>query len=116
MPPQLTVPLPQKDLVHDTLCRYGYGSAEFYGQILNGYGNASIPLETFVSDSQYMDHDQDFTFGYTFPRDQMKASPALQILPNSAQRALACLCTIKSLSVLRQPSLARNSEAHVLRS
>ena len=53
-------------------CRYGYGSAEFYNQIINGYGNASIPLETFVSDSQYMDHDQDFTYGYTFPLDQMK--------------------------------------------
>ena len=54
------------------ICRYGYGSAEFYGQILNGYGNASIPLETFVSDSQYMDHDQDFTLGYQFPLAQMK--------------------------------------------
>ena len=75
-----------------TLCRYGYGSAEFYGQILNGYGNASIPLETFVSDSQYMDHDQDFTFGYTFPREQMKASPPLQVLPNLAQSCPACPC------------------------
>ena len=84
-----------------TLCRYGYGSAEFYGQILNGYGNASIPLETFVSDSQYMDHDQDFTFGYTFPREQMKASPPLQVLPNLAQPALACLCTIKFFPELR---------------
>ena len=56
--------------------RYGYGSAEFYDQILNGYGNASIPLETFVSDSQYMDHDQDFTLGYDFPLDQMKVCMA----------------------------------------
>ena len=55
-------------------CRYGYGSAEFYYQILEGYANASIPLDTFVSDSQYMDHDQDFTLGSTFPLDQMKAS------------------------------------------
>ena len=78
-----------------TPCRYGYGSAEFYGQILNGYGNASIPLETFVSDSQYMDHDQDFTLGYTFPQAQMKASLALQVLPGLAQSALARLFAIK---------------------
>ncbi len=58
-------------------CRYGYGSAEFYSQILNGYGNASIPLETFVSDSQYMDHDQDFTFGDKFPMSDMKVRLAL---------------------------------------
>ena len=55
-------------------CRYGYGSAEFYQQILNGYGNASIPLETFVSDSQYMNHDEDFTLGDKFPLSDMKVS------------------------------------------
>ena len=54
------------------MCRYGYGSEEFYYQILDGYDNASIPLETFVSDSQYMDHDQDFTLGYSFPEAGMK--------------------------------------------
>ncbi|EIE19743.1 hypothetical protein COCSUDRAFT_31111 [Coccomyxa subellipsoidea C-169] len=52
--------------------KYGYGSAEFYHQILNGYGNASIPLETFVSDSQYMNHDEDFTLGDKFPLAEMK--------------------------------------------
>ncbi|KAK9822226.1 hypothetical protein WJX81_001471 [Elliptochloris bilobata] len=57
--------------------KYGYGSAEFYYQILEGYANASIPLDTFVSDSQYMDHDQDFTLGATFPMDQMKAFVAM---------------------------------------
>ena len=55
-----------------TLCRYGYGSAEFYYQILEGYANASIPLDTFVSDSQYMDHDQEFTLGYTFSLGEMQ--------------------------------------------
>lgn len=58
----------------DCCCRYGYGSAEFYSQILNGYGNASIPLETFVSDSQYMNHDEDFTLGEKFPLSEMKVS------------------------------------------
>ena len=52
--------------------RYGYGSAEFYYQILEGYANASIPLDTFVSDSQYMDHDQDFTLGSTFNLSEMQ--------------------------------------------
>ena len=51
--------------------RYGYGSAEFYYQILDGYDNASIPLETFVSDSQYMDYDQDFTLGSKFALKEM---------------------------------------------
>ena len=54
------------------LHRYGYGSAEFYYQILEGYANASIPLDTFVSDSQYMDHDQDFTLGATFNLSEMQ--------------------------------------------
>jgi len=58
-------------------CRYGYGSEEFYNQILNGYGNASIPLETFVSDSQYMDHDQDFTLGDKFALSDMIVRPLL---------------------------------------
>lgn len=66
-------------------CRYGYGSAEFYYQILDGYGNASIPLETFVSDSQYMDHDQDFTLGDKFPMAQMKVTsksfPSILFIP-----------------------------------
>ncbi|EIE21337.1 hypothetical protein COCSUDRAFT_56560 [Coccomyxa subellipsoidea C-169] len=52
--------------------KYRYGSAEFYHQILNGYGKASIPLETFVSDSQYMNHDEDFTLGDKFPLADMK--------------------------------------------
>ena len=52
--------------------RYGYGSAEFYYQILEGYANASIPLDTFVSDSQYMDHDQEFTLGSTFNMSEMQ--------------------------------------------
>ena len=45
-----------------------------YHAILDGYGNASIPLETFLSDSQYMDHDQDFTYGPDFTVSDMKVS------------------------------------------
>lgn len=74
-------------ILHTLLARrYGYGSAEFYSQILNGYGNASIPLETFVSDSQYMDHDQDFTLGDKFPMSEMKVrrSCPTHVLPHEA--------------------------------
>ena len=44
-----------------------------YQTIVDGYTNAGIPLETFVSDSQYMDHDQDFTLGAKFPLADMQA-------------------------------------------
>ena len=55
------------------MCRYGYGSVTEYQSIVDGYAGAGIPLETFVSDSQYMDHDQDFTLGATFPLGEMQA-------------------------------------------
>ena len=42
-------------------------------QIVDSYAGAGIPLETFVSDSQYMDHNQDFTLGATFPLGEMQA-------------------------------------------
>ena len=61
--------------------RYGYGSAEFYYQILDGYDNASIPLETFVSDSQYMDYDQDFTLGSKFALKEMVVRAYLNLKP-----------------------------------
>ncbi len=55
-----------------------------------------------MSDSQYMDHDQDFTLGGTFPLDQMKARPRPpHCLARMAWRAacamlhtchVACMC------------------------
>jgi len=40
---------------------------------VDGYRAAGIPLETFVSDSQYMRADQDFTLGAAFPPADMRA-------------------------------------------
>ena len=44
-----------------------------YQSIVDGYAGAGIPLETFVSDSQYMNYNQDFTLGATFPLGEMQA-------------------------------------------
>ena len=43
--------------------KYGYWTVEECVTAVQGYRDAAIPLETFVSDSQYMDEDQGFTFG-----------------------------------------------------
>ena len=47
-------------------CRYGYSSLKQLNRVLDSYAYARIPLETFVTDSQYMNHDQDFTLGTEF--------------------------------------------------
>ena len=53
--------------------KYGYQSVDEFETAVSGYANASLPLETFVADSQYMDNDQDFTLGEKFPADRMRA-------------------------------------------
>ena len=51
--------------------------------MVDSYAYAKIPLETFVTDSQYMLHDQDFTLGEEFPVSmfQVPGGPAL-MFPN----------------------------------
>lgn len=39
---------------------------------MDSYRYAKIPLETFVSDSQYMDKDQGFTYSESYPLSGMK--------------------------------------------
>lgn len=56
--------------------KYGYWTVEECSAAVQGYRDAAIPLETFVSDSQYMDEDQGFTFGKEgdrFAESKMKA-------------------------------------------
>ena len=53
--------------------RYGYASSRQLSDVVDGYIYAGIPLETLVTDSQYMDNDQDFTFSKDFPVDSMQA-------------------------------------------
>eukprot|EP00884_Botryococcus_braunii_P003098 jgi/Botrbrau1/1278/Bobra.0163s0061.1 len=53
--------------------KYGIPSVEIIDRIVDSYRYANIPLETFVSDSQYMDGDQDFTLSPSYPLPAMKA-------------------------------------------
>ena len=52
--------------------KYGLGSAAVSRRIVESYASAGIPLETFVSDSQYMDEDRIFTWGKDFSRSEMR--------------------------------------------
>ena len=47
-------------------CRYGYSNVQQLTRVVQSYEYFKIPLETFVTDSQYMDHDQDFTISPDF--------------------------------------------------
>ena len=49
-----------------SLCRYGYSTVQQLERVVQSYAYFKIPLETFVTDSQYMDHDQDFTISPDF--------------------------------------------------
>lgn len=47
-------------------CRYGYSNIQQLERVVQSYAYFKIPLETFVTDSQYMDHDQGFTISPDF--------------------------------------------------
>ena len=51
--------------------------------VVDGYASAGIPLETFVSDSQYMDRDQDFTLGDNFTARDMQVHPSHRVGTNT---------------------------------
>lgn len=53
-------------------CGYGYGSVSQIVRVVESYMQARIPLETFVTDSQYMDNDQDFTFSADYAVDDFQ--------------------------------------------
>lgn len=53
-------------------------------QVVEKYKDAQIPLETFVTDLQYMDKNQDFTTSDSYPLDQFKAF--VQMLHTGNQR------------------------------
>ncbi|KAK9915638.1 hypothetical protein WJX75_001864 [Coccomyxa subellipsoidea] len=52
--------------------KYGYGSVKQMTRVVESYMQAQIPLETFVTDSQYMDKDQDFTFSADYALDDFQ--------------------------------------------
>lgn len=60
--------------------RYGYGSVEYIDKVVTNYTAANIPLETFVTDSQYMDSDQDFTLSPTYSLPDFQVSAGLYAL------------------------------------
>jgi hypothetical protein len=51
---------------------------------VENYKAAQIPLETFVTDTQYMNSDQDFTTSSSYPLDQFQTF--VQMLHNGSQR------------------------------
>ena len=52
--------------------KYGYASAAQTQRVLDSYEAASIPLEAWVSDSQYMSDDAAFTWSPDFDKGAMK--------------------------------------------
>lgn len=66
--------------------RYGYSSLKQLNRVVDSYAYAKIPLETFVTDSQYMNHDQDFTLGVEFNASsfQVRVEAALGLLTCSS--------------------------------
>ncbi len=70
--------------------RYGYASSRQLADVVAGYQYANIPLETLVTDSQYMDKDQDFTFSPDFSESSMAVrvcAPLCHVEP------MICLCS-----------------------
>jgi hypothetical protein len=68
-------------------CRYGYGSVKQMTRVVESYMQAQIPLETFVTDSQYMDKDQDFTFSADYAVDDFQVASQTQhklLLPSTS--------------------------------
>lgn len=65
-------------------------------RVVDSYAYFKIPLETFVTDSQYMDHDQDFTISPDFePFGVSPSCPFLRrrcLLSQSLAHDLPDLC------------------------
>lgn len=86
--------------------RYGIPSVDIIDRIVDSYRYANIPLETFVSDSQYMDGDQDFTLSASYPLPAMKVAPI--ILPSALSTTTLIPLLIWEFQATRQklhPSL-----------
>lgn len=92
--------------------RYGYGSLKQLNTVVDSYAYAKIPLETFVTDSQYMLHDQDFTLGEEFPVStfQVPGGPML-MTPNCAP----IICTCRGLQCPRVRGVGSHAPLHAMR-
>jgi hypothetical protein len=56
---------------------------EYIDQVVTNYTKFNIPLETFVTDSQYMDKDKDFTLSNTYALADFQVN----IWPNGTSHA-----------------------------
>ena len=65
-------------------CRDGYNTIEYCEQVVANYIQNQIPLETFLTDIQYMNQNQDFTLSDSYPLDEFQAFVAR--LHNNSQR------------------------------
>jgi len=52
--------------------KYGYASAAQTRAVVDSFDNAGVPLEAWVSDSQYMSHDRIFTWSDDFTKSEMR--------------------------------------------
>ena len=80
--------------------RYGYSNVQQLTRVVQSYEYFKIPLETFVTDSQYMDHDQDFTISPDFEPFGVSGFHSYQRL----DAYCAChACSLRYTSMLSMP-------------
>ena len=80
--------------------RYGYSNVQQLTRVVQSYEYFKIPLETFVTDSQYMDHDQDFTISPDFEPFGVSGFHSYQRL----DACCACFaCILRSTGMLSIP-------------
>lgn len=59
-------------------CRYGYSSVQMLQRVVDSYAYYQIPLETVVTDTQYMLADQDFTISPDFQPLNVRTTSCLR--------------------------------------
>jgi alpha-glucosidase (family GH31 glycosyl hydrolase) len=64
--------------------RDGYNTVQYCEQVVANYIQNQIPLETFLTDIQYMDQNQDFTLSNQYPLSEFATFVAN--LHNNSQR------------------------------
>ncbi len=64
--------------------RDGYNTVQYCEQVVANYIQNQIPLETFLTDIQYMNQNQDFTLSDQYPQSEFATFVAN--LHNNSQR------------------------------
>ena len=63
-------------------------------RVVESYMQAQIPLETFVTDSQYMDKDQDFTFSADYAVDDFQVASSSPMHTKTYYANSTCMRTV----------------------